>query len=186
MKTAIGLKTPWTFFIVCPLHFNIIGSGFGVIYHSVYVIIGHYFEKHRALATGLAACGSGFGVFAMSPICTMLINSYGWRGALWLIAGITLHIAVYGSLFRPFETKDKDSQQKQSYDLNLLDWTLFKIRSFIIFTLAQFLIVIGKYTDMFSDQRIFLFDLNFLPKLPGCLIPERKKSHWGFKPWSPI
>ena len=32
------------------------------------VIVGYYFDKKRAFATGLAVCGSGIGTFLFAPL----------------------------------------------------------------------------------------------------------------------
>ena len=39
------------------------GIGFGLIYLPAVVCVGYYFESKRALATGIAVCGSGVGTF---------------------------------------------------------------------------------------------------------------------------
>lgn len=36
-----------------------LGLGFGMIYLPSIVSVGYYFERRRALATGVALCGSG-------------------------------------------------------------------------------------------------------------------------------
>ena len=64
-----------------------LGIGFGLVYLPAVIAVGFYFEKWRALATGIAVCGSGIGTFLMAPFCTLLISSYGWRGALLIQAG---------------------------------------------------------------------------------------------------
>ncbi|GFG36188.1 hypothetical protein Cfor_06406 [Coptotermes formosanus] len=104
------------------------GIGFGLVYVPAVIAVGFYFEKWRALATGIAVCGSGIGTFLMAPLCTVLIKSYGWRGALLIQAGLILNCAVFGTLFRPLEpTKvpvespdienvDGDDQKKSSAD----------------------------------------------------------------------
>ncbi|KAJ9592688.1 hypothetical protein L9F63_015660, partial [Diploptera punctata] len=79
------------------------GIGFGLIYVPAVIAVGFYFEKWRALATGVAVCGSGIGTFMMAPLCTMLIENFGWRGALLIQAGFVLNCAVFGTLFRPLE-----------------------------------------------------------------------------------
>ena len=71
------------------------GVGFGLIYVPAVIAVGFYFEKWRALATGIAVCGSGIGTFLMAPFCTMLIENFGWRGALLIQAGESLYYIVY-------------------------------------------------------------------------------------------
>ena len=61
---------------------HLIGVGFGMMYLCCYVMIGHYFEKRRAFATGLASCGSGVGTFLFAPLSVYLITQFGWKGKL--------------------------------------------------------------------------------------------------------
>ena len=73
------------------------------MYLPAMIIVGFYFEKRRAFATGVAVCGSGIGMFIFAPLCEMLLNVYGWKGAIWIISGIALNGLVAGALFRPLE-----------------------------------------------------------------------------------
>ena len=45
------------------------------------VAVGYYFEKRRALATGISVCGSGVGTFLLAPLATLLLDEFGWKGA---------------------------------------------------------------------------------------------------------
>ena len=49
--------------------------------------MGFYFEKKRAIATGLAVCGSGIGTFIFAPLCNYLVEEYTWKGATLILAG---------------------------------------------------------------------------------------------------
>ncbi|KAL3886821.1 hypothetical protein ACJMK2_026788 [Sinanodonta woodiana] len=80
------------------------GMGFGFLYLPAIVMVGQYFEKRRALATGIAVCGSGLGGFVFAPLCEYLLSEYGWKGAMWIISGIILNGVVFASLFRPLES----------------------------------------------------------------------------------
>ncbi|XP_055639332.1 monocarboxylate transporter 12 isoform X2 [Toxorhynchites rutilus septentrionalis] len=91
------------------------GIGFCFIYVPSVITVGYYFEKWRALATGIALCGSGVGTFVFAPLSSMLINQFGWRGALLAQAGIILLCALFGCIFKPIQpiqvtiTKDEDT-----------------------------------------------------------------------------
>ena len=63
------------------------GFGFGLIYLPAIVSVGFYFEKKRAIATGLAVCGSGVGTFIFAPLCNLLVEEYTWKGATLILAG---------------------------------------------------------------------------------------------------
>lgn len=79
------------------------GIGFCLIYMPSVITVGYYFERWRALATGISLCGSGVGTFIMAPVSTMLINSLGWRDALLVQAGMILLCAFFGLAFRPIK-----------------------------------------------------------------------------------
>ena len=74
--------------------------GLSMAYVSSLVIVTHYFEKRRGLATGLAVTGSGLGAFAFPPLIEELSEIYAWRGTLLILGGIGFNIMVSGALFR--------------------------------------------------------------------------------------
>ncbi|XP_022251797.1 monocarboxylate transporter 12-like isoform X2 [Limulus polyphemus] len=77
------------------------GTGFGFIFLPAIVTVGFYFERKRSFATGIAVCGSGIGTFLFAPVTRLLIDSFGWRGTMLILAGISLHCIAFGFLFRP-------------------------------------------------------------------------------------
>ncbi|XP_011171219.1 monocarboxylate transporter 3 isoform X2 [Solenopsis invicta] len=79
------------------------GIGAGLIYVPAVITTGFYFEKWRALATGIAVCGSGIGAFLLAPLSNVLMQTFGWRGAFLCQAGMLLHCAVFGAMFRPLK-----------------------------------------------------------------------------------
>lgn len=87
-----------------------------MIYLPCIVIVGFYFEKKRALATGIATCGSGIGTFFFSPLNKFLMDSYGWRNLVFIQAAIILNCAVCGMLMRPLKTV-----RKKKFNLNNLE-----------------------------------------------------------------
>lgn len=79
------------------------GIGFGLIFLPSVVVVGYYFEKKRALATGIAVCGSGIGTFLFAPFLQYLLVEYHWRQVMLILTGIILNCLVFGALFRPLE-----------------------------------------------------------------------------------
>ncbi|XP_033731276.1 monocarboxylate transporter 13-like [Pecten maximus] len=77
------------------------GIGIGIIYLPSIVIIGVYFDKRRALATGIAVSGGGVGAFVFAPITEHLLETYGWRGTMWIMSAIILNGVVISATFRP-------------------------------------------------------------------------------------
>lgn len=79
----------------------------GMIVLSTLVLVQQYFDRRRAMAAGIAVSGYSFGSLVAGPVVRVLIDAYSWRGTLMLIAGIFLHVAVFGSLFRPLVERKK-------------------------------------------------------------------------------
>lgn len=67
--------------------FCVTGIGFGFIYVPAVIATGFYFEKRRALATGIAVCGSGIGNFVFAPLNNFLLGSVSWRWTMVVYAG---------------------------------------------------------------------------------------------------
>lgn len=82
----------------------LVGLGASLSSTAALIIVSVYFEDRRATATGLSIAGSGVGSFVFAPLVNYLITIYTWRGAMLVLAGVFLHIVVFGCLMRPVET----------------------------------------------------------------------------------
>lgn len=82
------------------------------MYMPAIVSVGYYFETKRAFATGIAVSGSGIGTFVMAPLAKALLNTYDWKGATLIFAGIVLNGVVFGALIRPLEVKPPKEEPK--------------------------------------------------------------------------
>ncbi|CAG0883434.1 unnamed protein product [Darwinula stevensoni] len=99
--TALGLSTMVTSINVLMVTYGILGGlGFGLIYLPCIVAVSNWFDTRRALATGIAVCGSGVGTFALAPLGNVLLEEYGWRGAYLIFVGILLNCLIVGLLMR--------------------------------------------------------------------------------------
>ena len=79
-------------------------------------MVGYYFDKKRALATGIAVCGSGIGSFVFAPLCKLLLDEFDWKGAMWIISALVLHGMVFAGLFRPLVFSDKQLHHSEGSD----------------------------------------------------------------------
>lgn len=78
-----------------------------MMYLPSIVMVGYYFDKYRAFATGIAVCGSGIGTFVFAPMATYLVNEYSWRGCNIIISGIILHGIIFGATFLPLRHRSR-------------------------------------------------------------------------------
>ncbi|XP_038065920.1 monocarboxylate transporter 13-like [Patiria miniata] len=91
------------------------GIGLGLALTPSLVMISRYFDKRYSMANGLAYSGSGVGILTLAPLSQVLIDAYGWRGALSIIGAMSLHVTACGALLRPLrgygrEKKDVEKQ----------------------------------------------------------------------------
>ncbi|XP_002739609.1 monocarboxylate transporter 13-like [Saccoglossus kowalevskii] len=104
LVTSFATSLKWMYF-----SYGIIqGFGLGLLYAPSIVIIGQHFTKRHALANGIVFAGVGVGMITFPPLYELLIRKYGWRGALIVISGIYLNVAVCGLLMRspyPYRTQ---------------------------------------------------------------------------------
>ena len=76
------------------------GIGIGFCYGPSVIIVGMYFEKRRALATGITFSASSGGSFCFPPLIEYCLDSYGLSGALLIMGGVMFHMCAIGMLFR--------------------------------------------------------------------------------------
>ena len=91
------------------------------MYLPAIVIVGYYFDKRRALATGISLCGSGIGAFVFAPMSEYFISEFGWKGATLIIAGISLNGVVAGAVFRPLIENKRNNPIQKKKDLTQSD-----------------------------------------------------------------
>ncbi|CAF0939406.1 unnamed protein product [Didymodactylos carnosus] len=83
------------------------GIGMGLIYLPSIVMVGLYFEKKRAIATGITVSGTGIGSITFGPLSRFLFNKLGWQSGLLVLSGILLFCAVCCAFMRPLTPKRK-------------------------------------------------------------------------------
>ncbi len=73
------------------------------------VMVGYYFERRRALATGIACSGAGFGMLVLAPVSAWLLDHYDWKNAMFILSGIVMQSIVLGALMRPLQLHSEDT-----------------------------------------------------------------------------
>ncbi|XP_059622307.1 monocarboxylate transporter 3 [Phlebotomus argentipes] len=103
---AVGFSTSYFAGNIVHLYitYGIIGGiGFCLIYMPSVITVGYYFERWRALATGISLCGSGIGTFIFAPLSDYLITNQGWRITLVIQGAIILLCVLFAICFRPIK-----------------------------------------------------------------------------------
>ncbi|XP_005169526.1 monocarboxylate transporter 4 isoform X1 [Danio rerio] len=128
----------------------ITGLGLALNFQPSLIMLNRYFSEKRPLANGLAAAGSPVALCCLSPLGQVLQYKYGWRGGFLILGGLLLNCCACGALMRPLlapkktsevEEKPKETKPKPK----LLDFTVFKDRGFLIYTIAASIMVLGLF-----------------------------------------
>lgn len=80
---------------------GLVGAAGGAFFAPVMATTVSWFDKHRSLAVSLVSVGVGVAPMVVTPFASLLIEIYGWRSAMLMIAGAaTLIIVPAGLLIR--------------------------------------------------------------------------------------
>ncbi|XP_078342262.1 monocarboxylate transporter 13-like isoform X1 [Oculina patagonica] len=156
LKTAImGTVTSMGALLVTSrgtsIYFIMISYGivFGIascfVFLPLYLTMPRYFIKRRSLALGLVATGPGGGLFVMSPVVQALVVALDWRGTFMTMAGIVAIIGPLTCVFlrMPDNTDLRGAQNEKKG--KLCDFSFFRNKHFVIFTVAMSLMYAGHY-----------------------------------------
>lgn len=118
-------------------------------------MLSFYFNEKRPLANGLAAAGSPVALCCLSPLGQFFQHQYGWRGGFLILGGLLLNCCACGALMRPLlpskpakETEEcafTDAKAEKKAKKKLLDFSVFRHRGFIIYTVAASTMVLGLF-----------------------------------------
>lgn len=112
--------------VVMYFTFGIIsGTGLGLTYVTAIVAVAFWFDKKRNLAVGLGACGTGIGTIVYAPFTNYLVEEFGWRWSLILLAGTLLNICVGGAVMRDpdwliKQKKEENEEKNKEPPINLI------------------------------------------------------------------
>lgn len=101
------------------------GSGIGVVTLVISLFALLYFERYRGIATGLKYLGSTVAAIAYPQAAVYLEGKYGYRGALLLFGGISLHAIAICILLKspPWSNRAPLSYQNQCNGSSISDST---------------------------------------------------------------
>ncbi|KAJ6215728.1 hypothetical protein RDWZM_010228 [Blomia tropicalis] len=95
----------------------LVGTGMGLMFLPQVTIVTEWFDRRLAFATGIAVCGSGFGMAFFALISDWLIEMFAWRGAMLILAGTMALCAISSATF--IEPPYKQWQRRRQRQLPL-------------------------------------------------------------------
>ena len=141
------------------------GFGSSCLFVSSYVVISLYFDKRKAIATGIVASGTGTGVLVVAPLLQALLDNYDWRKTYRIMAGIFSVVCLLCLTFDPavLKRKVKETEQdgegetenlavnhakndgKEAIQKKWLNFSIFKEKKFVVLTVAYTVAFLGQH-----------------------------------------
>nr|KAF6305495.1 solute carrier family 16 member 11 [Pipistrellus kuhlii] len=115
------------------------GSGWALAFAPALGTLSRYFSRRRVLAVGLALTGNGASSLLLAPALQLLLDAFGWRGALLLLGAVTLHLTPCGALLRPLELPGDPPAPPRGL-FAALGLGLFARPAFLVFALGTALV----------------------------------------------
>ncbi|XP_038073632.1 monocarboxylate transporter 12-like [Patiria miniata] len=92
-------------------------SGFGASFNWYigFAVMASYFKEKYPLAIGLSTMGIPLGIMAYGPVTQVLLNTYGWRGTMLLLGGISFHLVACALLVRRDPSSNSANSDTDQY-----------------------------------------------------------------------
>ncbi|XP_022105009.1 monocarboxylate transporter 13-like [Acanthaster planci] len=80
----------------------LIGVGTSLCNIANNAILADYYEKYFPIISSISMSGVGINMIAFPPLLRVLLDTYGWRGAMLVTSAICANLCVVGALYRPY------------------------------------------------------------------------------------
>jgi len=111
----LGASFAWNVSSLLVCYSLVTGVGFGCMYIPGVVASQEHFTKRRALATGIAVCGTGMGTLVLPPLVETAIEHHGWRWAFRILSGICMGSVMCGAAMFPAKrTQNSKPEESES------------------------------------------------------------------------
>ena len=74
--------------------------------------MGQFFKKKRAVANGIAFSGAAIGHLILPIVINLLMEQYGLKGTLLIMAALSANVCVAGALLRPVSAYQRNPKTK--------------------------------------------------------------------------
>ena len=101
----------------CNLSFSP-GIGGGLAWQPGSSFFVFYFQHYFAFANGVNSSCSGLGTLLFPPMVQLLVNYFGWRGAMLCLSAVMANICVCGAVMVPPRPMQTGKHEHRKYEIN--------------------------------------------------------------------
>lgn len=105
-------------------------------------IVAEWFDKRLSFATGIAVCGSGFGMAIFALVSEMLIDKFTWKIAMLILAGLMSTCVFFAWTFTEPPNKPKLKPKEATFTNALketFNFTILRNPLFVYFVILNFI-----------------------------------------------
>ncbi|XP_071801420.1 monocarboxylate transporter 12-like isoform X2 [Asterias amurensis] len=95
---AVVVGSLSTSIIHLSISLTLAGVGLGIPTVLTMAAVGQRFTTNYATAVGISKSGSSIAMLTLVPLIQLFLDTYGWRGTMMLIGGLSFHLVVCGAL----------------------------------------------------------------------------------------
>lgn len=131
-------------------HGVLLGICSSFILNAVIIMVRKYFKDKLALAVGIASSGSSLGMLVIGPALQLVIDILGWRGAIRVMCGAMILLAILCLLMDPNIEEDEQGKvitvgrdPTKPRPQGLIDCSIWKSTRFVVGNIVVFLTHFG-------------------------------------------
>lgn len=117
------------------------GAGLSAAYIVGLVSVERWFKARRSLAIGIVSAGTGFGTFVLPPLVQIVLNSFGWKIAIFGLSALIMLLPIIAVFLDdpPWKIEENQDTNNQK-EANLISFNYFLNRNFMLLSFATFLV----------------------------------------------
>ncbi|XP_038076317.1 monocarboxylate transporter 3-like [Patiria miniata] len=74
------------------------GVGSSFVWFNNFAAMAWYFKDNYVTAFGIGTMGMPIGIMTLGPVTQVLVDTYGWRGTMLVLGGVSFHLVACGML----------------------------------------------------------------------------------------
>ncbi|XP_038056610.1 monocarboxylate transporter 12-like [Patiria miniata] len=83
----------------------LVGTSIGILNVLSKALLAKHFRRHLTVACGMGNIGQAMALLVFAPMMQLFLDTYGWRGATLLMAGVCFHAVPFAVLVRDADHK---------------------------------------------------------------------------------